>query len=571
MINILPLKKSLNGTLDVSGMSELKYLSCGNNNLTGLNVSGLTNIETLQCANNKLTSLDVSGLTTLETLQCYNNLLTTIDLTGLINLKDFRCHLNSNLTEINGLSDCTNLELLLCAQCDLQGTLDVTNLEKLTRLACYTNKITTLVGLENKADIKELEIYTNNLQQLDVSGCQKLEKFWCNNNELSIINGLADCTVLKSFKGDRNNLTALDLSGVPDKCDLTYYNNRGFTENNCFTEVTLRTGTLKTENSVGGKGYISEIMLADNKVSLATNPETGYVFEGWYTDASLTDESKIDFDGNVSGTTTLYPKFSPIISNVIISNLPANITYGDSIDLKILEIDVASGYDVANATYKWYEGEDDFGTDSSNYTYTVNDTNEHTIICDITLGGYKVTKTFNFIASPKMINTEISLAAPVKNAVPQTNIETDEYTATVVWSPEVTSTFEKSTDYTATITIMPKANYTTNGITQNGYTVSGAVTVENNENSNVVTALFPRTSGSSSGGGGTTRYTISFETNGGSKVASRQVIRNTAMKEPTAPTKDGFDFAGWYTDKELKTKYDFTSNEIGRASCRERV
>ena len=30
------------------------------------------------------------------------------------------------------------------------------------------------------------------------------------------------------------------------------------------------------------------------------------------------------------------------------------------------------------------------------------------------------------------------------------------------------------------------------------------------------------------------------------------------MKEPTAPTKENFDFDGWYSDKELKTKYDFS-------------
>lgn len=35
--------------------------------------------------------------------------------------------------------------------------------------------------------------------------------------------------------------------------------------------------------------------------------------------------------------------------------------------------------------------------------------------------------------------------------------------------------------------------------------------------------------------------------------------RNAAIKEPTAPTKEDLDFAGWYTDKELKTEYDFTA------------
>ncbi len=47
--------------------------------------------------------------------------------------------------------------------------------------------------------------------------------------------------------------------------------------------------------------------------------------------------------------------------------------------------------------------------------------------------------------------------------------------------------------------------------------------------------------------------------NGGSKLSSQTVTRNSVIKEPTTPTKDGFDFAGWYTDKELKTKYDFSA------------
>lgn len=64
---------------------------------------------------------------------------------------------------------------------------------------------------------------------------------------------------------------------------------------------------------------------------------------------------------------------------------------------------------------------------------------------------------------------------------------------------------------------------------------------------------------SSGGGGGTTRYTVSFDTNGGSKLSNQTVTRNSVIKEPATPTKEGFDFAGWYTDKELKTKYDFSA------------
>ena len=172
---------------------------------------------------------------------------------------------------------------------------------------------------------------------------------------------------------------------------------------------------------------------------------------------------------------------------------------------------------------------------------------------------YKGTLEKLFTILPKTINTAIILTAPVKNGVPQTEMETNEYTATVAWSPEVTDKFGYSTVYTATITITPKANYTVKGIAENGYTVSGAQTVTNEADSATITAVYAATGSKSSGGSGSTkRYTVSFNTNGGNKITSQTVAKNNSVKEPTAPIKENFEFAGWYTDKELTTKYDFT-------------
>ncbi|UKI36793.1 MAG: InlB B-repeat-containing protein [Clostridiales bacterium] len=56
---------------------------------------------------------------------------------------------------------------------------------------------------------------------------------------------------------------------------------------------------------------------------------------------------------------------------------------------------------------------------------------------------------------------------------------------------------------------------------------------------------------------GTTAPTVTIQSTYGSKLSNQTVTRNSVIKEPTTPTKDGFDFVGWYTDKELKTKYDF--------------
>ena len=63
----------------------------------------------------------------------------------------------------------------------------------------------------------------------------------------------------------------------------------------------------------------------------------------------------------------------------------------------------------------------------------------------------------------------------------------------------------------------------------------------------------------SSSGGGTTRYTVKFDTNGGSSVSSATVTKNAKVAEPKTPEKDGYTFGGWYTDREFAEKYDFES------------
>ena len=74
-----------------------------------------------------------------------------------------------------------------------------------------------------------------------------------------------------------------------------------------------------------------------------------------------------------------------------------------------------------------------------------------------------------------------------------------------------------------------------------------------------VTASWTKSGGNSSTGGGTTHYTVSFDTNGGSGVSSQTVTKNSVIKEPAEPIKDGYKFNGWYTDKEFTKAYDFNT------------
>ena len=59
-------------------------------------------------------------------------------------------------------------------------------------------------------------------------------------------------------------------------------------------------------------------------------------------------------------------------------------------------------------------------------------------------------------------------------------------------------------------------------------------------------------SSSSGGGGGTTYYTLTFETNGGDSIQAIRAARGKTLDlSAYTPMRDGYDFGGWYADKDL--------------------
>lgn len=54
-------------------------------------------------------------------------------------------------------------------------------------------------------------------------------------------------------------------------------------------------------------------------------------------------------------------------------------------------------------------------------------------------------------------------------------------------------------------------------------------------------------------------FSVVFESNGGSEVAPQGVEPGGLVVEPQDPTKDGYTFAGWYSDETLTTEYDFST------------
>ena len=80
-----------------------------------------------------------------------------------------------------------------------------------------------------------------------------------------------------------------------------------------------------------------------------------------------------------------------------------------------------------------------------------------------------------------------------------------------------------------------------------------------------VTANWTKNSDENRGGSvnAITYYAVSFETNGGTSVKSQSVVRGYTVSRPDAPTKDKFEFTGWYTDRACETPYDFSTKVTG--------
>ena len=77
-----------------------------------------------------------------------------------------------------------------------------------------------------------------------------------------------------------------------------------------------------------------------------------------------------------------------------------------------------------------------------------------------------------------------------------------------------------------------------------------------------IAKLDPPTGGGGGGGGGSSStaektYTVKFNSNGGSTVEKVTVKKNETVAEPTAPTRVGYTFEGWYTDSKLTKEYNF--------------
>lgn len=124
------------------------------------------------------------------------------------------------------------------------------------------------------------------------------------------------------------------------------------------------------------------------------------------------------------------------------------------------------------------------------------------------------------------------ITAPVTGMTQVTTIvETDQYTANIVWSPQH-ATFDPDTAYTAIITLTPKWGFTLIGVNENFFTVEAAISAANAADSGVVTAVFPTTAVLVTGVT-LTRETATIEVGSGIQLIATVAPANATNKNVT--------------------------------------
>ena len=111
----------------------------------------------------------------------------------------------------------------------------------------------------------------------------------------------------------------------------------------------------------------------------------------------------------------------------------------------------------------------------------------------------------------------------------------------------------------ANVTLTATAN---SGYNFSGWYVEDAVVSTNTTYSFVadsditLTAKFKKRSSGGGGSSTSSSYTIKLDTNGGNELKNISVKKNQTIGTIETPTKEGFIFNGWYSDKECTKEYD---------------
>ena len=288
-----------------------------------------------------------------------------------------------------------------------------------------------------------------------------------------------------------------------------------------------------TFNSNGGSAVASQKVPEGSKVTAPTAPtKEGFLFDGWYTDAALTQS--YDFSTAVTADLILYAKWKDDPSQ---NKVTIKLNASDLEEKEYLETFTQGAFTIHAG-----DGKDENG--KNNQSVTVDASNK-------TVDGVKYTRRLKTggagTADYRSVEFTTTGKAEVTVVAASSSSSADRVMGLATKNAE-DGTLTDVTTFTVTGTA---ATFT--------YTLDAAGTYylyshEGGINFYAVTVVMEKTSTPAPA-----TYTVTFNANGGSAVAAQTVESGKTATEPAAPTKDNFDFGGWYTDENCTTAYDFAT------------
>ena len=578
--------------LDVNRNTALNTLNCRNNRLTSLNVSLNLNLQDLNCSTNQLSALDVQKNTALKSLYCGYNQLTVLDVGQNRSLESLSC--NNNLLTTLDVSQNTRLNLLLCFNNHLTS-LDTSNQKRLHTLSCNNNNYPITITNDRNYDLSDLP------GTFDVNKASNWSGGTVSGNILTVDHDKDSVT----YTYDCGNGKTANFMLTCGKASYTVnFNTNGGSEVDTqpvvHGEKVVKPADPKLNGFTFGGWYTDEDCTDENKYDFETPVTANFTlyakWEGTFYGIRITDK-----DGEVYYVTS--KNANDVLGDGTVVYVPGYIEEGKNLDDftaedldKMLRGETVEGIRLPKLTLDGAEFKQlavgNWGSDSITQTLNVflqlELVGDSSIAYDETYRGEGAVESLDVYALCITGSGTLNVTAPAENGCGLSGdwrlYRQESGTVTItagkqgIWYDTWSSfnltfhggrlTIEAGTD--------PEISYSgvINSWEKKSFDISESTTFllgDSAENCISLTAPYTidsvRQELTDAYDEGklthdpfylslTANYTVTFDTNGGSKVNSQTIPYGETAKTPAIPAKTGYTFAGWYLEGE---KFNFST------------
>ncbi|EEO0577675.1 LPXTG cell wall anchor domain-containing protein [Listeria monocytogenes] len=489
-------------------LTNLEYLNLNGNQITDISpLSNLVKLTNLYIGTNKIT--DISALQNLTNLrELYLNEDNISDISPLANLtKMYSLNLgaNHNLSDLSPLSNMTGLNYLTVTESKVKDVTPIANLTDLYSLSLNYNQIEDISPLASLTSLHYFTAYVNQITDITpVANMTRLNSLKIGNNKITDLSLLANLSQLTWLEIGTNQIS--DINAVKDLTKLKMLN----VGSNQISDISVL-NNLSQLNSL----FLNNNQLGNEDMEVIgglTNLTTLFLSQNHITDirplASLSKMDSADFANQVIKKPAR--NFSKTLS------VPNNITSIDGTLVTPKTISNNGTYDAPNVNWS-----------SPSYLPEV----RYTFKQDVAVGS--TTSSYTGI-----------IIQPLNEPV--------DY--------NVTFNIDGNTSEVKTVTEEDLIPEPTNP-TKQGYTFDGWYDAETGGTKwDFTTGQMPANDLMLYAHFSVNSYQVNFDIDGA--VMNEAVVYDTLLNEPTAPTKQGYTFDGWYDAETGGNKWDFKTMKM---------